>query len=107
MLFLLRNNLALYIKAVVYYSLLRLSPLYHVSEFVITVCYMATKRKREDNSEVNFPDGLRNFLSSAITSDAYAKVALLHIMKEYNLRRSLLQHMLTRPFILFELSEAI
>ena len=66
---------------------------------------MATKRKREDNSEVNSPNSLRKLLS-AITSDASAQVALFDIMKEYDLRSTLLQHILTRPFILFGLSEA-
>ena len=62
---------------------------------------MATKRKREDNLEVNSPDGLRKLLWSAITSDASAEVALLHIMEEHDFSPSLLQQILTGPFILF------
>ena len=95
MLFSLRNNLA------------RLSPLYPLDQAMacLSATFMATKRKREDNSEVNSPDGLWKLLS-AITSDASAKVALLQIMEEYDLRPSLLQQILTRSFILFGLSEA-
>jgi len=55
---------------------------------------MATKRKREDNPELNSPDGLRKLLSSAITSDASAEVALL----QYSFTPSLLQQILTGPF---------
>jgi hypothetical protein len=65
---------------------------------------MATKRKREDNSEVNSPYGLRKLLSSAITSDASAEVALLHIMmEEHNFRPSLLAFLTynTRKLLLF------
>ena len=68
---------------------------------------MATKRKREDNPEVNSPDSLRKLLSSAITSDASAEVAVLHIMEEYNFTPSLLQQILTGPFNLFWFSENI
>ena len=44
---------------------------------------MATKRKREDNPEVNSSNNLRKLLSSAITSEASAEAALLHLMEEY------------------------
>jgi hypothetical protein len=67
---------------------------------------MTPKRKREDNSETNSPE-LRKLLSSAIRSDASAEVAFLHIIEEHNFSLSLLQQILTRPFILFGLSEAI
>jgi hypothetical protein len=65
---------------------------------------MATKRKREDNSEVKSSDGLRKLLSSAITSDASAEVALpVHIMGEHcNFSPSLLQQILTGLFIFLD-----
>lgn len=67
--------------------------------------FMTPKRKQEDNPEA---DCLRNLLSSAIiTNHGSAEVALLHIMEEYNFSPSLLQEILTRPVILFGLSEAI
>jgi hypothetical protein len=56
---------------------------------------MVTKRKREDNPEVNSSDGLWKLLSSAITSDGSAKVAPLHIIEEHNFSPSLLQQILT------------
>ena len=64
---------------------------------------MTTKRKREDNPEVNSPDALRKLLYSAITRHASAEVALLHIMKEHsNFSPSLLQQILpTGLFILY------
>ncbi len=64
---------------------------------------MTTKRKREDNPEVNSADALRKLLSSAITRHASAEVALLHIMKEHNnFSPSLLQQILpTGLFILY------
>ena len=69
---------------------------------------MATKRKREDNSEVESPEGLRKLLSSTITTNASVKVALLHIMdSEHKFIPSLFQQILTGLFILFGLSEAI
>ena len=66
----------------------------------------STKRKREDNSEVNSLDALRKILSSAITSQVSAEAALLHIM-EHNFSPSLLQEVLSSQFILFGLSEVI
>ena len=71
---------------------------------------MATKRKREDNSEVESPEGLRKLLlSSTITTNTSAKVALLpNIMdSEHKFIPSLFQQILTGLFILFGLSEAI
>ncbi len=68
---------------------------------------MTTKRKREDNPEVNSADALRKLLSSAITRHASAEVALLHIMKERNFSSTLLKQILTGPFILFGLSESV
>ena len=44
---------------------------------------MTTKRKREDNPEVSSPYGLRKLLSLAITNDASAEVAILHIMEDH------------------------
>ncbi len=65
---------------------------------------MTTKRKREDDPEVNSPYGLRKLLSLTITSDASAEVAILHIIKEHNFSPSLLRQILTAsPFILFGL----
>ncbi|KAF8341914.1 hypothetical protein F5887DRAFT_1062393 [Amanita rubescens] len=58
----------------------------------------ASKRKRKD-PEVNSPDGLRKLLSSSITSDASAEVALLHIMEEHNFSPSLLRQILTGSVI--------
>ena len=62
---------------------------------------MATKRKREDNPEVNSFNNLRKLLSSAITSEASAEAALLHLMEEYIFSPSLLQQIVTGPFFFF------
>lgn len=51
--------------------------------------------------QVNSLD-VQKLLSSAITNHASAEVALLHIMKEYNFRPSLLQEVLTSPFIFLD-----
>ena len=67
---------------------------------------MTSKRKREDKEVISL-DVLQELLSSAIKNQASAEVALLHIMKDYNFRPSLLQEVLTSPFIFFGLSDGI
>ena len=66
-----------------------------------------TRRKRQDNPEVDSADALRKQLSPFIKSDESAEAAILHIMKERNFSSTLLKQILTGPFILFGLSESV
>ena len=62
---------------------------------------MAIKQKLDDEKPVvHSADALRTLLSSAITSYGSVEVALLHVMKTHDFNTSLLQRVLTRPFIL-------
>ena len=68
---------------------------------------MPSKRKREDNEEVRSVEALEELLSAAIPDHASTELALLYIMREHNVSPSLLQDVLTSPFIFLDLSEAI